>query len=524
MDRLNFVRLGGSSRQGEDIPGPRRHEYAFPGAVLAGPERAAQFGIGVPGPHASLQQTPVHVRIVLLEQSKQHVLDPDVVVVVVPARLFGCAQDAPRCRVRIGAAAENLHCDGPGRSLISRTFLPFPARCATNRVCDPRAIAAREACASLRHVDAPVPRKKMRAYSSRAEFRSQNRCSSRGSNAPALSAYSSGGWGLRSKPSSAGGLLGLEFDATGPRARRGPDCAECARADRRTAAIAVDAARGSTALCSALVAARDNDNLQIYAAAAGQAIGAVQQAPFAGGAEQPGTDAVPRLITPAAATVPVSNPQYASTLAGSVQQAAGTVPAPYAQFASQPAGPNTPPSPAGVSPNDILGRLQAAEAELNAMRQQMATRDQKLGEFAEEAKKAVAMAGEKPLPLVRLSGFFQYDTGLFTQNAESRDALGNIQNGSGFRRTRLQGLGQLTEFTTFSIEMDFAFAGRPSFMDVWGEQSNLPILGHLPHRPIPPAGDDGLVDQHQAPGIHGTILAVHRDGPVPPRRPHGMGQ
>ena len=39
-------------------------------------------------------------------------------------------------------------------------------------------------------------------------------------------------------------------------------------------------------------------------------------------------------------------------------------------------------------------------------------------------------------------------------------------------------LGQLTEFTTFSIEMDFAFPGRPSFMDVWGEQANLPIVGH----------------------------------------------
>ena len=60
----------------------------------------------------------------------------------------------------------------------------------------------------------------------------------------------------------------------------------------------------------------------------------------------------------------------------------------------------------------------------------------------------------------------------------SKDVLGNIQNGSSFRRTRLQGLGQLTEFTTFSIEMDFAFPGRPSFMDVWGEQSNLPLLGH----------------------------------------------
>lgn len=77
------------------------------------------------------------------------------------------------------------------------------------------------------------------------------------------------------------------------------------------------------------------------------------------------------------------------------------------------------------------------------------------------------------MPAIRLSGFFHYDTGFFSQDAASRSTLGDIQNGSGFRRTRLQGLGKLTETTNFSIEMDFAFAGRPSFMDVWGEQTDL---------------------------------------------------
>ena len=80
-----------------------------------------------------------------------------------------------------------------------------------------------------------------------------------------------------------------------------------------------------------------------------------------------------------------------------------------------------------------------------------------------------------PFPLVRLSGFFQYDTGWFNQDAASKAVLGNVQNGSGFRRTRLQALGKLTEHTNFSIEMDFASPGRPSFLDVWGEQTNLPL-------------------------------------------------
>lgn len=131
----------------------------------------------------------------------------------------------------------------------------------------------------------------------------------------------------------------------------------------------------------------------------------------------------------------------------------------------------------GLTTQDILQRLEAAEAELAALREQMAPRDQRLSSLEEAAKKAAA-AVAAPLPLIRLSGFFQYDTGWFSQDINSKDVLGNIQNGTGFRRTRLQGLGQLTEFTTFSIEMDFAFPGRPSFMDVWGEQANLPLVGH----------------------------------------------
>ncbi len=89
-----------------------------------------------------------------------------------------------------------------------------------------------------------------------------------------------------------------------------------------------------------------------------------------------------------------------------------------------------------------------------------------------------AWRSEQPrLPWIRLSGFFQLDTGLFDQDANSLATLGNIQNGTGFRRARLQALGYLTELTRFSLEMDFAFAGHPSFMDVWGEQFNLPVFG-----------------------------------------------
>lgn len=82
-------------------------------------------------------------------------------------------------------------------------------------------------------------------------------------------------------------------------------------------------------------------------------------------------------------------------------------------------------------------------------------------------------------PSVRLSGFMHVDDGYFSQDANSVATLGNIQDGVGFRRARLQALGSVAEFTNYSIEMDFATAGRPSFMDVWGEQTHVPILGNV---------------------------------------------
>jgi phosphate-selective porin OprO/OprP len=81
------------------------------------------------------------------------------------------------------------------------------------------------------------------------------------------------------------------------------------------------------------------------------------------------------------------------------------------------------------------------------------------------------------LPLIRLSGFFQVDDGLFSQPPASQAYYGDIQDGVGFRRARLSAVGKLTEFTNFSIEFDFAQIGRPSFFDVWGEQEQIPILG-----------------------------------------------
>ncbi len=87
-----------------------------------------------------------------------------------------------------------------------------------------------------------------------------------------------------------------------------------------------------------------------------------------------------------------------------------------------------------------------------------------------------AAASKKPsYPTARLTGFFQADAGWFTQDALNRITpvngvpIGDIQDGADFRRARLAAVGDLASNAGYMLEMDFAFPGRPTFMDVWAE-------------------------------------------------------
>ncbi len=107
---------------------------------------------------------------------------------------------------------------------------------------------------------------------------------------------------------------------------------------------------------------------------------------------------------------------------------------------------------------------------------------------------ALEVAREK-LPLVRLSGLFQADAFYFNQDADSFATLadpfpgvpgaqsgiaeGDLQNGADFRRARLMAIGQVAENVNYVLEMDFAAPGRPSFMDLWGEVTDLPRVGNV---------------------------------------------
>jgi len=80
-------------------------------------------------------------------------------------------------------------------------------------------------------------------------------------------------------------------------------------------------------------------------------------------------------------------------------------------------------------------------------------------------------------PNARLTGFTQLDGAFYDQSDVNKATIGNAQNGFGFRRARLAVAGEVSEFTRYQLEMDFATAGRPSFFDTYIEQTNLPSVG-----------------------------------------------
>lgn len=75
---------------------------------------------------------------------------------------------------------------------------------------------------------------------------------------------------------------------------------------------------------------------------------------------------------------------------------------------------------------------------------------------------------------LRLTGFFQLDSGWYSQDTNNRNTLGDIADGTGFRRARLAGAGKVAERTSFIMEFDFAQA-QARFVDVWMQFHDTPL-------------------------------------------------
>ncbi len=86
---------------------------------------------------------------------------------------------------------------------------------------------------------------------------------------------------------------------------------------------------------------------------------------------------------------------------------------------------------------------------------------------------------QRSFPTVRVTGFFQADTGWVHQDAANMAAVGDVQNGADFRRARLAATGNVARNVGYMMEFDFGFPGRPSFMDVWLELRDLALLQNV---------------------------------------------
>jgi phosphate-selective porin OprO/OprP len=165
----------------------------------------------------------------------------------------------------------------------------------------------------------------------------------------------------------------------------------------------------------------------------------------------------------------------------------------FARLAQAPVAP-----PGGNDLDSLRRELREAVGQLNFTRQELQqTRDglirqqlstengpadggQRLSrlETAFDAfRRQLSAEGPGSYPSARLTGFTQLDDYSLFQDPKNKATVGTGQNGVGFRRARVAIVGNVAEFTSYMVEVDFASAGRPSFYDVWAEQDNLPMLG-----------------------------------------------
>jgi phosphate-selective porin OprO and OprP len=112
----------------------------------------------------------------------------------------------------------------------------------------------------------------------------------------------------------------------------------------------------------------------------------------------------------------------------------------------------------------------AAEDRIAALEKQVA----RLTKAADRKKKADA---EKPSLIV--TGQVQADLVYFGQDEESRIDVGDLQDGTQFRRLRIGARGTSFESLDYSLGVDFALANQPSFLDNYLEWKDLPYLQHI---------------------------------------------
>ncbi len=159
--------------------------------------------------------------------------------------------------------------------------------------------------------------------------------------------------------------------------------------------------------------------------------------------------------------------------------ATGQQPVPL--FDSEGEAPFLQPITTSTAAEELAQPVDAIEARFTQMQQELDALRASLDETRKLAAPKPATPAAITYPTVKVTGFFQADAGWLNQDANSlaMPQLGDIQDDRGFRRARLAATGKVAENTSYMLEMDFAFNGRPSFMDVWLDVSDVPAFGNV---------------------------------------------
>jgi phosphate-selective porin OprO/OprP len=130
----------------------------------------------------------------------------------------------------------------------------------------------------------------------------------------------------------------------------------------------------------------------------------------------------------------------------------------------------------------VLESVAAKEEETAApdtakkLKEQIEKLSKKVDKLEESEKKRKDESGKYPTG--RFTMQLQIDSYFFGQNTLNRETVGDIPDGSAFRRARVGWEGKWLQ-TEYRIEMDFALAGRPSFLDNWVRINEVPVFKHV---------------------------------------------
>ena len=128
---------------------------------------------------------------------------------------------------------------------------------------------------------------------------------------------------------------------------------------------------------------------------------------------------------------------------------------------------------------EAVYRQSLTESGDNTASTEDARQDKRITDLDNALKAFQNKSSAKTYPSVTVNGVFQADSGWIHQDTASETQYGQIQDGSDFRRARLSAKGSVTETTNYFFQMDFGFFGRPTFTDVWVEQTKVPFFGNV---------------------------------------------